>query len=337
MARFDDPNDDPGELRGGLLGVMAPLYDPVEELPSGAQLHDEVHGDGVLVCPDDGDDVGVAGQVVHDLDLAAHVLDVLVGAELPLGDGLAGELFPRGLVGALVGGAELALPQPLAQRVEILEPLGVAPQHGAGEEPGALHALHLGPGVGPAVRIGGTRGVAGGVRRALGVGDGDGVGGRGGGGGGGSGGGGLGGRRGLGASGVGGGAPEHGEGDEIEEAVAVRGGAGADAGVPHRAGEGGGGHRNLGGPRRRVRTVEGIGWVEAEAGRVGGVEGTARGSVARCQWGTVAFAGTETKTLTMRARSNGSGFIAASVPRSRQPSSELASSDPRVPFCIWVV
>jgi len=96
----------------------------------------------------------VAGQVVHDLDLAAHVLDVLLGDELPLGDGLAGEVLPRRLLDALLGGAELPLPELLAQGVEVLEPLGVAPQHGAREEAHALHALHLGLGLGPPVRIG---------------------------------------------------------------------------------------------------------------------------------------------------------------------------------------
>jgi len=111
-----------------------------------------VHGDGVLVGSDDGHDVGVAGQVVHDLDLAAHVLNVLLVDELPLGDGLAGEVLPRGLLDALVGGAELPLPELLAQGVQVLEPLGVAPQHGAREQARALHALHLGLGL--AVRIG---------------------------------------------------------------------------------------------------------------------------------------------------------------------------------------
>jgi hypothetical protein len=51
----------------------------------------------------------VAGQVVHNLDLAAHVLDILLGDELALGDGIAGVVDARGEVRAEVGGAELAL------------------------------------------------------------------------------------------------------------------------------------------------------------------------------------------------------------------------------------
>ena len=49
VAHLDDADDDPGELGGLPLGVVAPLHDPVEELAAGAKLHDEVHGHGVLV------------------------------------------------------------------------------------------------------------------------------------------------------------------------------------------------------------------------------------------------------------------------------------------------
>jgi hypothetical protein len=65
-------------------------------------------------------------------------------------------VLPGCLLDALVGGAELPLPKLLAQGVDVLEPLGVALQHGAGEEAGALDALHLGLGLGLglAVRIG---------------------------------------------------------------------------------------------------------------------------------------------------------------------------------------
>lgn len=63
-------------------------------------------------------------------------------------------MLPGCLLDALVGGTELPLPELLAQGVDVLEPLGVALQHGGGEEAGALHALHLGLGLGLAVRIG---------------------------------------------------------------------------------------------------------------------------------------------------------------------------------------
>jgi hypothetical protein len=146
MACLNNPNDHPCQLRSSFLGVVTPLYDPIEQLSSRAQLHDQVHGDSVLVSPHDGDNIGVAREVMHDLYLTAHVLDVLLTDELPLGDGLTGKNLPGGLLDALVGCAELPLPQLLAQSVEVLEPLGVALQDGADEESGALHAPHLGLG-----------------------------------------------------------------------------------------------------------------------------------------------------------------------------------------------
>jgi hypothetical protein len=143
VADLDDADDDPGELGGLPLGVVAPLHDPVEELPAGAELHDEVHSDGVLVGALDADHVGVAGEVVHYLDLPADVLDVVVGDELPLEDGLARELPAGAALHAEVRGAELALPEPPAQAVLLLEVLRLALEHRADEQPRAGHALHL--------------------------------------------------------------------------------------------------------------------------------------------------------------------------------------------------
>lgn len=111
VARLDDPDDDPREIRGLALGEVAPLDDPVEELASLAELHDDVDVDLVLVGPFNGDDVPVPAKVVHDLDLAAHVLDVLLGDELALRDGLAREPGARGELRAEVGRPELALPE----------------------------------------------------------------------------------------------------------------------------------------------------------------------------------------------------------------------------------
>jgi len=130
VAGLDDPDDDPGELGGLALAVVPALYDPVEELASGAELHDDVDVDLVLVRALDSDDVLVAREVVHDLDLAAHVVDVLLGDELALGDGLAGVVDPRGELGAEVGGAELPLPELPAERVEVAEVGGGVAEHG---------------------------------------------------------------------------------------------------------------------------------------------------------------------------------------------------------------
>lgn len=149
---------------------MPLLDDPVKELAAGAELHDEVHGDGVLVGGLDGDHVGVPRQVVHYLDLPADVLHVVVRHQLPLEDGLAGVLLAGGPVHAQVRRAELALAQPPAQAVLLLDALRLPLQDRAHQEARTRDALHLGR-LGPVVvRLRGLAGVGG---------DGVGIGGRG--------------------------------------------------------------------------------------------------------------------------------------------------------------
>jgi hypothetical protein len=60
-----------------LLIVVALSRDVLKQLPACAELHDYVHVAGILVGAFESDDVGVAAKVVHDLDLAAHVLRIL--------------------------------------------------------------------------------------------------------------------------------------------------------------------------------------------------------------------------------------------------------------------
>ncbi|URD97725.1 hypothetical protein MUK42_07025 [Musa troglodytarum] len=119
MAGLHNPNNYPDELCRLALTEMPPLDDPVEELPAGAQLHHDVHVQRVLVGALDSDDVLVAGEVVHDLDLPPHVLHVLLRYQLPLADGLAGVVVPRGDLSAQVRGAELPLPQLPPQDVQV--------------------------------------------------------------------------------------------------------------------------------------------------------------------------------------------------------------------------
>lgn len=119
MAHLHDLDDGLGDHSGGPLRVVASGHDAVEELAALAELHDEVHGIVVLVGVPEGDDVGVGREVAHDLDLAAHVLDVHRRAQLLLGDGLAGERLAAGAVRAEVGDPELAPPQLPAQLVPL--------------------------------------------------------------------------------------------------------------------------------------------------------------------------------------------------------------------------
>jgi hypothetical protein len=136
VAAFDHANDRSDELRGGTLGVVALGDDAVEELAAGAELHDEVHEEGVLVGAADADDVGVLGEVVHDLDLAPHVLVVLPAQQLALGDGLARVLGAVGLAHALVRGAELPLPQLLPDAVVVAHVVRLVRQHRRRPAPG---------------------------------------------------------------------------------------------------------------------------------------------------------------------------------------------------------
>ena len=116
VASLHDPDNGLDELRRRALAVVSLGDDAVEELAASAELHDDVHEERVLVGAADADDVGVLGEVVHDLDLAVHVLVVLPAQQLALGDGLARVLGAVGLAHALVRGAELPLPTLLPMR-----------------------------------------------------------------------------------------------------------------------------------------------------------------------------------------------------------------------------
>jgi hypothetical protein len=138
VAGVHDLDDGAEQRSGGALGVVAPGDDAVEELAAGTELHDEVHGALVLVRALELHHARLAGQVVHDLHLAPHVLHVLLGGQLPLADGLAREPVPRGLVRAQRRDAELPAPELLAHGVGGPHVLHGPPQHGAdgGRGPG---------------------------------------------------------------------------------------------------------------------------------------------------------------------------------------------------------
>jgi len=130
VASLHDPDNGLDELRCRALAVVSLGDDAVEELAAGAELHDDVHEERVLVGAADADDVGVLGEVVHDLDLAVHVLVVLPAQQLALGDGLARVLGAVGLAHALVRGAELSLPELLADAVVVPHVRRLVRQHG---------------------------------------------------------------------------------------------------------------------------------------------------------------------------------------------------------------
>jgi hypothetical protein len=129
VAAVDDGDDLAAERGGGSLGVVALGYDAVEELPALAELHNKVDRVPVLVCSPELDDVAVAREVVHDLHLPAHVLNVVAVDELPRGDGLAGEALPGLRVRDEVGDPELAPPELAAESVGRAHVLHGPPQH----------------------------------------------------------------------------------------------------------------------------------------------------------------------------------------------------------------
>lgn len=125
------------------------------------------------------EEIPVAGQMVHDLDLAADVLDVIPVDELAGGDGLAGELLLRLLVRDQVRHAELAAAELAAEDVGGADVLHRPAEDAAGGRGGGGGGRRVrgtgGPGGGgpdvEAVGVGGGGGGAavgiGGARRAA--------------------------------------------------------------------------------------------------------------------------------------------------------------------------
>lgn len=111
VTRFNNLNNRLYQPRRLSLAVVSLLHDPVKQLPTLTQLHDEVHRRGILVRPFDADNVRVLRQVVHYLNLPPHVLVVLLAQQLPLRNRLARELPTTRTARALEGGPELALPE----------------------------------------------------------------------------------------------------------------------------------------------------------------------------------------------------------------------------------
>lgn len=121
VASLHNTNNDPRELSGLPLTIMPPLYDPIKELPSSAELHDNMHAKLVLICALDCDDILMPGEMVHDLDLPANILNILLGDKFALGDGFAGVVHAGGDLGTEIGGAKLALAKLTAKGIEIAE------------------------------------------------------------------------------------------------------------------------------------------------------------------------------------------------------------------------
>ncbi|RDX78880.1 hypothetical protein CR513_40771, partial [Mucuna pruriens] len=110
VTGLDNLDDGLDEGSGLPLAVVALLHDPIEELPTLAQLHDQVHRRGVLVGPFYANHVRVLRQVVHYLNLPPHILVVLLAQKLPLRNRLARKLPPTRSPRAQKRRSELPLP-----------------------------------------------------------------------------------------------------------------------------------------------------------------------------------------------------------------------------------
>lgn len=154
---MDNVDDLSAESSRRTLGVMTLGDDSVKELPALAELHHEVDGVPVLVGPLELHDVAVASEVVHDLDLPADVLEVVLADELPCGNGLAGELLPGLAVGDQIGDSELAPAEFAPEGVN-----GADVLHWPAEDAANIGCDGAGDGRG-SVRVGGGSGGGGGM------------------------------------------------------------------------------------------------------------------------------------------------------------------------------
>ena len=89
VTSLNNTHNDLDQMSGLALTVVAPLNDTIEELTPSAELHDQVDEDGVLVGGFDLDDMGVFGEVMHDLNLSQNVVVVFFAHQFPLWNGFA--------------------------------------------------------------------------------------------------------------------------------------------------------------------------------------------------------------------------------------------------------
>jgi hypothetical protein len=76
--------------------------------------------------------------MVHDFNLATHILELFLRDELALGDALAGVLETCGNFSAQVGDAELALAKLAAERIKIFQVFALVLEDGVVRGEGLL-------------------------------------------------------------------------------------------------------------------------------------------------------------------------------------------------------
>lgn len=139
----------PANHRRRSLAIVPLGYDPIEQLPAGAVLHDQVHRVPVLIHALELHHVGVPGQVVDHLHLAPEAVGVVGGEKAADCHGLAGAELAGAAVGAEVGDAELAAADLVADGVCLAEVAHGAAKDDAGAGEGLAAGKRRGVGFGP--------------------------------------------------------------------------------------------------------------------------------------------------------------------------------------------
>ena len=121
VTNMHDFHDRPADRSRGPLAVMTLGDDPIKELAASAQFHDQMDRLLVLISPFELNNVWLATQVLHNLNLPLDVLFVILARQLPLRYRLAGELPARRVLSAEVGQTKLPSAQLLPKCVVLLD------------------------------------------------------------------------------------------------------------------------------------------------------------------------------------------------------------------------
>lgn len=111
--------------RSFLLAVMTFFYNPIKQLTSGTELHNDVHRHGILICTSYLHHLWMFRKMMHYLNFPPHILVILLAQKFPLGDRLAGILIARRFLDAEICRPELTLPQFLPHGVQLVHILGL--------------------------------------------------------------------------------------------------------------------------------------------------------------------------------------------------------------------
>lgn len=100
MTGLNNSDNNFGQFCSLPLSVVTPLDDAIKQLTPRTKLHDNMNIEWILISALDGDNVLVTCQMVHYLNFPPNILHILLGNQLPLGDGFACIFNGGGILGA---------------------------------------------------------------------------------------------------------------------------------------------------------------------------------------------------------------------------------------------